>query len=49
MTVEPGQTLRFRYRVIVHPGDARSAGIAGPVGDVREDEVGRAKQPAPPR
>lgn len=29
ITVEPGQTLRFRYRVIIHPGDARSAGIAG--------------------
>ncbi len=29
MTVEPGGTLRFRYRVIVHPGDVRSANIAG--------------------
>lgn len=28
MTVEPGQSLRFRYRVIIHPGDAQSAGIA---------------------
>jgi len=29
MTVEPGQALRFRYRVIIHPGDTQSAGIAG--------------------
>jgi hypothetical protein len=29
MTVEPGQSLRFRYRVIVHPGDVKSADIAG--------------------
>jgi len=29
MTVEPGRALRFRYRVIIHPGDAQSAGIAG--------------------
>jgi len=28
LTLEPGQKLRFRYRVIVHPGDARSANIA---------------------
>jgi len=28
MTLEPGQSLRFRYRVIVHPGDAKIAGIA---------------------
>jgi hypothetical protein len=28
MTLEPGQTLRFRYRVIVHPGDAKTADIA---------------------
>ncbi len=29
MTVEPGQHARFRYRVIVHPGDAQSANVAG--------------------
>jgi Methane oxygenase PmoA len=29
MTLEPGQTLRFRYRVVIHPGDAASAGLAG--------------------
>ena len=29
MTVEPGQSLRFRYRVIVHSGDAKTADIAG--------------------
>jgi len=28
VTVEPGNTLRFRYRVIIHPGDAASANIA---------------------
>jgi hypothetical protein len=29
ITVEPGQTLRFRYRVIIHSGDVKTAGIAG--------------------
>lgn len=29
MTIDPGRSLRFRYRVIVHPGDAKSADIAG--------------------
>ena len=28
LTIRPGQPLRFRYRVIVHPGDAYQAGIA---------------------
>ena len=28
MTLEPGQTLRFRYRVVIHPGDVHSARIA---------------------
>ena len=28
ITVEPGQSLRFRYRVIVHSGDVKTAGIA---------------------
>lgn len=28
MTVDPGQPLRFRYRVIIHPGDSQSARIA---------------------
>jgi hypothetical protein len=28
MTVEPGKTVRFRYRVVVHPGDFRDANIA---------------------
>jgi hypothetical protein len=28
ITLQPDQTLRFRYRVIVHPGDTKSAGIA---------------------
>ncbi len=28
VTVQPGGTLRYRYRIIVHPGEAKSAGIA---------------------
>jgi hypothetical protein len=28
LTVEPGQPLRFRYRVVIHPGNTREAGIA---------------------
>jgi Methane oxygenase PmoA len=28
-TLEPGQSFRFRYRVIVHPGDVKTADIAG--------------------
>ncbi len=28
LTLEPGGNLRFRYRVIIHPGDCQSAGIA---------------------
>lgn len=28
VTLEPGQSLHFRYRVVIHPGDAQSAGIA---------------------
>ena len=27
LTIRPGQPLRFRYRVIVHPGDVNTAGI----------------------
>lgn len=29
ISLQPGRTLRFRYRVIVHPGDAKSADVAG--------------------
>jgi hypothetical protein len=29
LTLEPGQEARFRYRVIIHSGDARSADISG--------------------
>jgi Methane oxygenase PmoA len=29
MKLDPGASLRFRYRVVVHPGDAESAGLAG--------------------
>lgn len=28
LTLAPGQTLRFRFRVVIHSGDATSAGIA---------------------
>ncbi|MCC6291387.1 MAG: PmoA family protein [Bryobacterales bacterium] len=28
MTLNPGVTWRFRYRVVIHPGDAASAGLA---------------------
>jgi hypothetical protein len=28
LVLEPGQSLRFRYRVIIHPGDAKTADIA---------------------
>jgi hypothetical protein len=27
-TLEPGETLTFQYRVVVHPGDSRTANIA---------------------
>jgi hypothetical protein len=27
VTLDPGGTLRFRYRVVIHPGDAKSAGL----------------------
>jgi predicted alpha/beta hydrolase len=29
VTVEPGNSLRFRYRVVIHPGDYASEDIAG--------------------
>ena len=29
MTIEPGQSLRYRYRVIIHPGTVKDADIAG--------------------
>jgi hypothetical protein len=28
MTLDPGKKLRFRYRVLIHPGDTEAAGIA---------------------
>ncbi len=28
MTLKPGETLRFRYRVVIHPGDGASAHLA---------------------
>jgi hypothetical protein len=28
LTIQPGQPLRFRYRVVIHPGNYLSAGIA---------------------
>jgi hypothetical protein len=29
MTIEAWQSVRYRWRVVIHPGDAASAGIAG--------------------
>ena len=29
LTVEPGKSVRFRYRVVIHEGNAEQAGIAG--------------------
>jgi len=29
MTLEAGQSWRFRYRVVIHPGDTSAAGVAG--------------------
>jgi hypothetical protein len=28
LTIGPGEPLRFRYRIVIHPGDARAANIA---------------------
>ncbi len=28
MTLESGQSLRFRYRLVIHPGDVKSANVA---------------------
>jgi hypothetical protein len=28
VTVEPGKALRFRYRVVIHPGDTKTADVA---------------------
>jgi hypothetical protein len=28
VTIQPGESLRFRYRVVIHPGDTQTAGIA---------------------
>lgn len=28
ITIKPGEKLRFRYRVVIHPGDASAAGVA---------------------
>ncbi|HEY1336683.1 MAG TPA: PmoA family protein, partial [Bryobacteraceae bacterium] len=28
ISLDPGQKLRFRYRIIIHPGDAQSANLA---------------------
>jgi len=27
MTMEPGKPVTFRYRVVIHPGDVKSANI----------------------
>lgn len=28
MTLEPGQSIRFRYRIVIHEGDAKAANVA---------------------
>ena len=28
LTIQPGESLRFRYRVVIHPGDAAAANVA---------------------
>ncbi len=28
VTLQPGETMRFRYRILIHPGDTQAAGIA---------------------
>ena len=28
MTLDPGKSVRYRYRVVIHPGDVKDAGIA---------------------
>ena len=33
LTLNPGATWRFRYRVVIHPGDTASAGLAKQYGD----------------
>jgi hypothetical protein len=40
MTLAPGQSWRFRYRVVIHPGDTQTAGIAR----LYEEWVKRAKK-----
>ncbi len=35
LALEPGQSLRFRYRVIIHSGDARAANIAARYAEFR--------------
>jgi hypothetical protein len=32
LTIRPGQALRFRFRVLIHPGDTNSAGIRAAYG-----------------
>jgi len=29
ITIAPGKSIRFRYRVVIHPGNAEMAGVAG--------------------
>jgi len=36
VSLEPGATLHFRYRIIMHSGDAANAGNRQDVGSVRE-------------
>ena len=40
LTLKPGETWRFRYRVVIHPGDNQSAGIA----KIYDDYLKKAKK-----
>jgi hypothetical protein len=44
MTIEPGQSLRFRYRVIIHPGDYKTANIGKMYADYA---AGKLSEPRP--
>jgi hypothetical protein len=44
LTIQPGQALDFRHRVVIHPGDAQAAGIAAlALGRRRTSRAGTAR------
>ena len=45
VTLDPGQTLRFLYRVVIHPGDTASAGIAKMYADYLKVKPRKLKKP----